>query len=369
MRDFYEVLGVDRNADGPAIKSAYRRLAKEHHPDRNPGNGKAEQTFKDVNRAYEVLKDPERRNAYDQIGHTAFEEGLQSGAAGPGGSGGFGDIFDSIFRDFMGGGGRRSSRSSRGADLQYALTVTLEEAYQGTTKTIRFAAEETCERCGGSGAEGNRLATCTTCNGTGEMSARRGMMIFQQTCPSCRGRGQIIEMPCNSCRGGGRIRRNRSVDVKIPPGVDDGTRLRLSGKGEAEAPGGRPGDLYVFMEIEPHPLFERDREHLQMAVPIPFETAALGAEVVVPALDGGLVKLAIPAGAQSGQKFRLRGKGMPRLQHSAHGDLYVHVTVETPSRLSQSQRKALEAFAKDTTEKNYPDTADFQAAVRRREGS
>lgn len=364
MPDFYEVLGVDRSADAQTIKSAYRRLAKQHHPDRNPGDNKAEQAFKDVNRAYEVLKDPERRNAYDQMGHAAFEEGLQAGAAGPGGFGGFGDIFDSIFRDFM-GGGRRTSRSARGADLQYALSVTLEEAYRGANKTIQFSAEETCERCGGSGAEGNRLATCSTCNGSGQMSARRGMMIFQQTCPSCHGRGQVIEVPCNACHGAGRVRRSRSVDVKIPPGVDDGTRLRLTGKGEAGAPGGRSGDLYVFMEIEPHPLFERDREHLQMLVPIPFETAALGAEVVVPSLDGGRVKLAIPAGAQNGQKFRLRGKGMPRLQHGGHGDLYVQISVEVPSKLTRQQKQALEALAGDMTARNYPAIAEFEAAVRR----
>ena len=364
MPDFYEVLGVERNADAQAIKSAYRRLAKEHHPDRNPGDSNAEQTFKDVNRAYEVLKDPERRSAYDQMGHTAFEEGLQAGSGGAGGFGGFGDIFDSIFQDFM-GGGRRTSRSARGADLQYALAVTLEEAYNGANKTIRFSAEETCERCGGSGAEGNRLATCSTCNGTGQMSARRGMMIFQQTCPTCRGRGQVIEVPCSACHGSGRIRRSRSVDVKIPPGVDDGTRLRLTGKGEAGAPGGRAGDLYVFMEIEPHPLFERDREHLQMIVPISFETAVLGDEVVVPSLDGGRVKLAIPAGAQNGQKFRLRGKGMPRLQRSGHGDLYVQISVEVPLKLSRKQKQALEALANDMTDSNYPTIAKFRAAVRR----
>ncbi len=364
MRDFYQVLGVDRGADAQTIKSAYRRLAKEHHPDRNPGDNKAEQAFKDVNRAYEVLKDPERRNAYDQMGHAAFEEGLQSGG-GPAGFGGFGDIFDNIFREFM-GGGRRTSGSARGADLQYALTVTLEEAYTGATKSIRFAADETCERCGGSGAEGNRLVTCTTCNGTGDVSSRRGMMIFQQTCPTCRGRGQIIEVPCSACRGAGRIRRNRTVDVKIPPGVDDGTRLRLTGKGEAGGAGGRSGDLYVFIETAPHPLFERDRQHLQMVVPVPFEKAALGDELVVPTLDGGRVKLAIPAGAQNGQRFRLRGKGMPHLQRSGQGDLYVQISVEVPSNLNRKQRKALEALADQMTERNYPATEEFDASVQER---
>ncbi len=362
MRDFYEVLGVDRNADNQTIKSAYRRLAKEHHPDRNPGNARAEQAFKDVNRAYEVLKDPQRRGAYDEMGHAAFEEGLQTGSPGGGGVDGFGDIFDNVFRDFMGGGRRRSTS---GADLQYALAVTLEEAYQGTEKTIQFASEETCERCGGSGAEGNRVAVCSHCNGSGQRSARHGIMVFQQTCPACRGRGKVIEVPCTACHGAGRTRRHRSVDIKVPPGVNDGTRLRLAGQGQAGMTEGRAGDLYVFLEIEPHPLFERDREHLQVVVPIPFATAALGAEVVVPSPDGGRVKLAIPPGAQHGQKFRLRGKGMPRLQRSGHGDLFVQISVEVPSNLSAKQQRALEAAAKGMTDRNYPATAEFQAAVRR----
>ncbi len=364
MPDFYEVLGVDRNADAAAIKSAYRRLAKEHHPDRNAGDAAAERKFKDVNQAYEVLKDPERRGAYDRMGHAAFEEGLQAGPQGAGGFAGFGDIFDSVFRDFM-GGGRQSGRPASGADLQYALAVTLEEAYRGVDKTIRFGAEETCERCGGSGAEGNRRATCTTCNGSGQMAARRGLLLFQQTCPACHGRGQVIETPCTACQGAGRVRRSRSVDVKVPPGVSDGTRLRLTGKGEAGPPGGRAGDLYVFLEVEPHPLFERDREHLQIVVPIPFETAALGSEVVVPSLDGGRMKLAIPPGAQPGQKFRLRGKGMPRLQRSGHGDLFVQVSVEVPSNLSRRQQRSLAAAVEDMTDRNYPATTEFRAALRR----
>ncbi len=362
MRDFYEVLGIPRDASERDIKKAYRVLAKEHHPDRNPGDADAEQKFKEANRAHEVLKDPERRSAYDSMGHAAFEEGFRSaGGARNGGFEDLGSIFDDLFGNFMGGrtGGRR--RSSRGGDLRYTLAVDLKEAYSGIERTIRYSTLAPCESCSGSGSrdEGG-LAACGACGGSGHSSVRSGMMIFQQTCPACGGEGQVIEDPCPSCRGDGRREKQRSVAVRIPPGVDDGTRIRLAGEGEVGPRGTRPGDLYVFMEVHEHPLYVRDGADLHIVVPIPFEQAALGDELVVPAIGGGKVKLSIPAGVQSGHRFRLRGKGMPRLQRSGHGDLYVQIETEVPEGLDTKQKKLLNAFSESTSDSNYPAAKQFR---------
>lgn len=362
MRDFYEVLGVARDAPEGEIKKAYRALAKRYHPDRNPDDAEAERRFKEANRAHEVLKDPERRAAYDAMGHAAFEEGFRE-AAGAGGFGGFddlGSIFDDLFSNFMGGRGR--SRPARGRDLRYTLAIDLEEAFRGVEETIRYPTLAACGSCGGSGArDGSGRKACGTCGGSGHTALRRGMVVFQQTCPVCRGEGQVIENPCPSCRGAGRVERQRSVSVRVPPGVDDGTRIRLAGQGEAGPAGAQPGDLYVFMEVREHPLYARDGADLHMAAPVPFQKAALGDELVVPALDGGRVKLSLPPGTQPGSRFRLRGKGMPRLGGKGRGDLYVQVEIEVPADLTAAQKKLLRSFADATSDSNYPASAEFRA--------
>lgn len=361
MRDFYEVLGVARDAPEAEIKKAYRGLAKRYHPDRNPDDAEAERKFKEANRAHEVLKDPERRAAYDAMGHAAFEEGFREASAA-GGFGGFddlGSIFDDLFGNFM--GGRARARPARGSDLRYTLAIDLEEAFRGVEKTVRYSTLVACEPCGGSGGkDGSGRKSCETCGGLGHTALRRGMVFFQQTCPACRGEGQVIEDPCPSCRGAGRVEKQRTVAVRVPPGVDNGTRIRLAGEGEAGPAGAQPGDLYVFMEVRGHPLYERDGPDLHMTVPVPFQQAALGDELVVPTLDGGRVKLALPPGTQSGNRFRLRGKGMPRIGAKNRGDLYVQVEVEVPGKLTAAQKDLLRSFADGTSDSNYPASVKFR---------
>ena len=344
-QDYYEALGVNRDADESALKSAYRKLAMRYHPDRNPDDREAETRFKEINEAYDVLKDPEKRAAYDQFGHAAFEGGAAGGAGFDFGSG-FADIFDEMFGDFMGGNRGGRQRSTRGADLRYNMEIGLEQAFAGCENQIRVARAVACEACNGSGAEpGSSPETCGTCHGRGKVRAQQGFFTMERPCPTCGGAGRIIRNPCRQCGGDGRLRREKSLKVTIPAGVEDGTRIRLAGEGEAGERGGEVGDLYIFISVAPHRLFRRDGSDLQVRVPIPMTAAALGGAVEVPSIDGKRAKLTIPKGVQSGHQFRLRGKGMSILRSDRRGDMYVDVFVETPVNLSKRQEKLLAEFA------------------------
>ena len=346
-RDYYEVLGVSKSASADEIKKAYRRLAMKYHPDRNKTDDDSERKFKEAKEAYEVLRDSDRRAAYDRFGH----EGLRgAGMGGPGGfsAEGFSDIFGDVFGDIFGGGGRRSGRQVfRGADLGYELRLDLEKAVHGDTVTIDVPSQVTCESCDGSGAKkGTTPDQCSTCGGAGQVRMQQGFFSIQQTCPACKGAGTIISDPCDDCHGRGRVRKTRTLSVKVPAGVDDGDRIRLAGEGEAGRNGGPPGDLYVEIRLEPHKIFMRDGADLSCEVPISFATAALGGEVELPTLDGN-VSLKVPAGTQSGNVFRLRGKGVTTVRDPRTGDLFAKVSVETPVNLTNEQRELLSMF--DTT--------------------
>jgi molecular chaperone DnaJ len=347
-RDYYEVLGVERQADEAQLKKAYRRLAMKYHPDRNPDDPTAEAAFKEAKEAYEVLSDERKRAAYDRHGHA----GVDPSAAGGGfDSSGLGDIFESVFGEIFGGGGRGggAGRPARGSDLRYGLELTLEEAVKGVTRTLRVPSSKSCETCSGSGARpGTRPVTCGTCQGHGQVRISQGFFSVQQTCPKCRGSGQLVRDPCNSCGGAGRVRDSRSVTVNIPPGVDTGDRVRLAGEGEAAPMGGVAGDLYVVIQVTDHPIFRRDGSDLYCEVPIGFATAALGGELDVPTLDGR-VALKVPAETQTGALFRLRGKGITSVHGGGAGDMLVRVVVETPVNLSREQRELLEQFAASLT--------------------
>ena len=347
-RDYYELLGVDRNADKDAIKKAYRKLAMKYHPDRNPGDAEAEQAFKDVSEAYEVLSDDQKRAAYDRFGHDAFEQGgFGGGGAGAAGAGfgGFTDIFEEMFGDFMGGGRRGRGSPNRGADLRYNLEVSLEDAFHGRKIDIKVPTSVPCDTCDGSGAaEDANPVACGTCGGDGRVRASQGFFTIERTCPNCQGEGQVIDKPCKSCNGAGRVHRDKMLQVNVPRGVEDGTRIRLAGEGEAGMRGAPPGDLYIFVSVAPHRLFERQGADLACRVPIAMADAALGGEIEVPTIDGGRAKVKIPEGAQTGQQFRLRGKGMPVLQSSQRGDMYLELYVETPVNLSKRQKELLEEF-------------------------
>ncbi|NQW11619.1 MAG: molecular chaperone DnaJ [Alphaproteobacteria bacterium] len=360
-RDFYEILGVDRGADKDSLKRAYRKLAMKYHPDRNPDDNEAEKTFKDINEAYDVLKDDDKRAAYDRFGHAAFEGGgSHPGGAGFGGaSGGFADIFEEMFGEFM--GGRRAGGAGRGQDLRYNMTITLEDAFRGKKTEIRVPSSASCDSCGGSGAEaGSRPITCSSCGGHGKIRAQQGFFTIERTCPSCGGVGQVIEKPCKACGGAGRQRKEKTLQVTIPAGVEDGTRIRLAGEGEAGMRGATPGDLYLFLVIDPHPLFQRDGADMQIRVPVEMVTAVLGGTIEVPTIEGNRARIQIPAGTQSGRQFRLRGKGMSVLRSSTRGDMYVDVQVETPVNLSKRQRELLEEFkAEAGAEKTSPQTHGF----------
>lgn len=342
-RDYYEVLGIQRGASQDEIKKAYRRLAMKYHPDRNPGDEDAIEHFKEVQTAYDVLSDSQKRQAYDRFGHAGVE-GAASGGAHPGGGfGGFGDIFDSVFGDIFGGGGR-GEQMFRGADLRYDLELSLEEAVAGTTVKIRVPNLVACEACDGSGAKpGSSPVTCSTCGGAGQVRMQQGFFAIQQTCPACRGQGRVIEDHCTSCRGEGRVRDNKTISVKVPPGVDDGDRIRLAGEGEAGVSGGPPGDLYVQVRVKEHPIFTRDGADLFCEVPVSFATASLGGELEVPTLDGR-VNLKVPAETQTGKLFRLRGKGVRTVRSSARGDLICKIVVETPVNLNKKQKELLQQF-------------------------
>jgi molecular chaperone DnaJ len=346
-RDYYEVLGVNRDASEEDIKKAYRKLAMKHHPDRNPDNPKAEDLFKEAKEAYETLSDSQKRAAYDQYGHSAFE----AGGMGGGGFGGFGGAagfdFSDIFGDIFGGGGggsRGRSNVHRGADLRYNLEITLEEAARGTDVQIRVPTMAECETCHGSGAKpGTSPTTCSTCGGHGQVRMQQGFFSIQQTCPHCHGTGKMISSPCSTCHGAGRVKQHKTLSVKIPAGVDNDDRIRLSGEGEAGVNGGPAGDLYVAIRIKPHAVFQREHNDLHCEMPISFATAALGGEIEIPTLDGS-ARIKIPSETQSGKIFRLRGKGIKGVRSSSHGDLHCHVMVETPINLTERQKELLREF-------------------------
>jgi molecular chaperone DnaJ len=368
-RDFYEVLGVAKGSDEAALKSAYRKLAMQFHPDRNPGNAEAEQKFKEVSEAYDTLKDPQKRAAYDRFGHAAFENGGGRGPAGfgPEFSSSMSDIFEDIFGDFMGGqrGGRGGQSRLRGSDLRYNLEISLEESFQGRTVEIDVPTLVSCDTCEGSGAKpGTGMSTCRQCNGHGKVRAAQGFFTIERTCPVCQGRGQIIENPCTDCGGQGRRQENRTLSVDIPKGIEDGTRIRLANEGEAGLRGGPPGDLYIFISIKPHDLFQRDGADLYARVPIAMTTAALGGEFEVPILDGSRAKVKVPAGTQPGQRVRLKTKGMPILRSRDFGDLYVQLDVETPQNLTRRQRELLEEFHRESAD-NSPTSDGFFAKLKK----
>ena len=355
-KDFYQVLGVDKGASADELKKAYRKLAMKYHPDQNKDNPDAEAKFKEVNEAYDILKDDQKRAAYDQFGSAAFDGSMGGGGGGGfqggfGGAGGFSDIFEDMFGDFMGGGGARAqgrSGASRGSDLQYTLEITLEEALIGKEATIKIPVNETCEACGGSGAEpGTEPETCYTCDGVGRVRQQQGFFTIERTCPTCNGVGKIIKDPCKACSGTGRVQKNKTLKVKIPPGVDTGRRIRLGGEGEAGLRGGPKGDLYVLLSVKPHKFFKRDGANLYCRIPIPITKAALGGDVEVPTIDGKRANVKIPAGTQTGQQFRLKEKGMTLLQSVKRGDLFIEIFVETPVNLNKKQKDLLSQLDKD----------------------
>ncbi|MCP5396793.1 MAG: molecular chaperone DnaJ [Sphingomonadaceae bacterium] len=360
--DFYELLEVSRDADGATLKSAYRKLAMKYHPDRNPGDADCEAKFKAINAAYDCLKDPQKRAAYDRFGHAAF----QQGGGGPGGYGqgqgdfgDIGDIFETIFGSaFGGGGGRQQAR--RGADLRYDMEITLEEAFHGKQAEIEIEVSQSCEPCNGSGAEpGTGTRGCNMCNGYGKVRAKQGFFVVERPCPTCHGRGEVIEKPCRECRGEGRVDKAQALDVEIPPGVDTGTRIRLAGKGEAGPRGAPSGDLYIFLHIKQHTVYEREGTTLLTRVPISFTTAALGGCVEIPDMGGESNRVDIPAGIQSGKQLRVRGAGMPVLQGRGRGDMVVEIAVETPTKLTKEQKAILEQFRETETGEECPESRGF----------
>lgn len=371
-QDFYEILDVDRGASDSDLKSAYRKLAMKYHPDRNPDDAEAEQKFKEINAAYEVLKDGDSRAAYDRMGHDAFMQ-RQTAGGGAGGGGfdfnftsSFSDIFDEVFGEMgrRGGGGGR--RAQRGADLRYNMEISLEEAYAGKKAEIRVPTLSACESCHGSGAEdGSEPTNCPTCHGSGRVRASQGFFTVERTCPNCQGQGQVISDPCRACGGQGRVRRERTLQVNIPPGVDDGTRIRLSGEGEAGMRGAPPGDLYIFLNVRAHKIFERDGPDIYCRAPLPMTTAALGGQIECPTVDGSRARITIPAGAQTGRRFRLRGKGMSILNQRGRGDMYVEAHVETPVNLTKRQEELLKEFEEESEGRNNNPEADgFFAKVK-----
>jgi molecular chaperone DnaJ len=356
-RDYYEVLGVARDASPDELKKAYRKLALQYHPDKNPDNRAAEERFKEISEAYQILSDPDRRRAYDQFGHAADGAGVGGFRPGDFGAGSFNDLFNDLFGDLFGQtttGGRRGSRGRRGDDLRYNLELTFEQAAFGAEVTIQVPRQVECAACGGSGARaGTRPVTCPTCRSVGQVRYTQGFFSINKTCPQCRGEGRIVETPCAECRGAGLVRDTATLAVKIPGGVETGSRLKLTGEGERGLRGGPAGDLYVVIAVKDHPLFERQGDDVVCELPLSFVHAALGAEVEVPTLDGK-VSLKIPAGTQSGATFRLKGKGIPRLSAYGRGDQHVVVKVETPTHLNARQRKLLEEFARASDEASHP---------------
>jgi molecular chaperone DnaJ len=363
-QDFYELLGVQRGASADELKKAYRKLAMQFHPDRNPGDEAAEHKFKDVGEAYEILKDEQKRAAYDRFGHAAFENG--GGRPGTGDFGtGFADIFDEMFGEFM-GGKRGAQGQGRGNDLRFNLEITLEEAFKGKQTSVRVPTLAECESCAGSGAEaGSKPVTCPTCKGNGRVRAQQGFFTIERTCPACQGAGRVIEKPCRDCAGQGRVRKEKNLSVNIPPGVEDGTRIRLAGEGEVGLRGAGAGDLYIFLSLAPHRIFQRDGANIHCRVPIPMTIAALGGAIEVPTIDGGRAKVNVPAGTQTGHQFRLKAKGMSVLRSTARGDMYIQASVETPMSLTKRQQELLKEFDKEgENAKTNPESEGFFARVK-----
>lgn len=377
-KDFYQVLGADKKASADDLKKAYRKLAMQYHPDKNPGDKAAEQKFKEINEAYDVLKDEQKRAAYDRFGHGAFEGGgfggARGGAAGAGGfsgfgGGGFSDIFEEMFGDFMGGqqrGGRGGNEGARrGADISQEVEITLEEAFKGVEKSIKVSTWQSCQGCSGSGAEkGTKAETCDSCRGSGRIRAQQGFFTVERTCPTCGGAGQTIKTPCKQCGGSGRTRKEKNLSVAIPPGVEDGTRIRLSGEGEAGMRGGPAGDLYVFLGIKPHRFFQREASNLYCRVPVPIHIVTLGGTIEVPTIDGKRMKVTVPPGTQTGQQFRLKSKGMTILRTQNRGDMFVEVQVETPVNLTKKQKELMQEFAGQDSDKTNPQSAGFFAKMK-----
>ena len=365
--DYYELLEVERTADDATIKSAYRKLAMRYHPDKNAGCKENEDKFKAVSAAYDCLKDPQKRAAYDRFGHAAFQNG--GGGGGHGDFGAFSDIFENIFGEFMGGGRGQQRPNRRGADLRYDLEITLEEAFHGLARDVTIDATVLCEPCEGSGAKpGTSVKTCATCGGIGKVRAQQGFFMVERTCPSCQGAGEQIVDPCGDCRGAGRVEKRRTLSVNVPPGVDEGTRIRLSGEGEAGARGAPAGDLYIFLHVRRHAIFEREGTTLFARAPVSFTTAALGGEIAIPGPDGVATTVRIPAGIQSGRELRQRGAGMPVLQGRGRGDLVVRIEVETPTKINARQRELLEAFRETETGEECPNASGFFDKLKRAVG-
>ncbi|MGB8069719.1 MAG: molecular chaperone DnaJ [Pseudolabrys sp.] len=363
-RDYYEVLGVSRTSTEIELKAAFRKLAMQHHPDRNPGDKECEHRFKEINEAYDVLRDGDKRAAYDRFGHAAFEHG---GVGGHGFGADFGSAFADIFEGIFGMGSTRGRGSGRerGSDMRYNMEISLDEAFTGKTAQIRIPTSVTCEACSGSGAKaGTKPKPCSSCGGAGRIRHAQGFFTLERTCPTCHGRGQVIDDPCKVCSGGGRVTRERTLSVNIPTGVEDGTRIRLAGEGEAGLRGGPPGDLYIFLEVAAHEFFQRDGADLHCRVPISMASAALGGEFEVPAIDGSNVRVKVPGGTQTGRRFRLAGKGMPVLRSKQTGDMYVQVAVETPQNLTKRQRELLAEFEKLSSDETQPESASFFSRVK-----
>ena len=364
-RDYYDVLGVPKGSEADAIKKAYRGKAKELHPDRNSDNPNAEAQFKEVNEAYEVLKDADKKAAYDRYGHAAFEGGGGQGFGGGGDfSSAFSDVFDDLFGDFMGGGRGGRKQQSRGSDLRYNLSISLEEAFAGLQKTINIPSAVKCGSCNGTGAAGGSSpTTCPTCSGLGKVRATQGFFTVERSCPTCSGVGQIIKNPCSSCGGQGTQKKDKALSVNVPPGVETGTRIRLAGEGETAPRGGVSGDLYIFIEVSKHKIFERDGLNLFCRVPVSMAKASLGGEVEVPTIDGGRSRVRIPAGSQSGRQMRLKGKGMPAIKTIQKGDMFIEMAVETPVNLTAKQKELLQEF-EELSEDNNPETNSFFSSVK-----
>jgi molecular chaperone DnaJ len=364
-RDFYEILGVSRTATETEMKIAFRKSAMQCHPDRNPGDAEAEARFKELNEAYQALSDPQKRAAYDRMGHAAFEQGGGAGFGGDGFGASMADIFEDLFGDVMGRRGGRGNGRERGSDLRYNMEISLEEAFAGKTATLNMPTSVTCDVCAGSGAKkGSKPKTCATCAGHGRVRAQQGFFAIERTCPTCMGRGEIIDNPCSACSGAGRKTVERTLSVNVPPGVEDGTRIRLSGEGEAGLRGGPAGDLYIFLSVKPHSFFQRDGADLYCRVPISMVRAALGGDIHVHAIDGSECKLKIPEGTQAGKQFKVKGKGMPVLRGRDSGDLHVQIAVETPQNLTKRQRELLNEFEEESSHHTHPEATGFFARMK-----
>ena len=372
QKDYYEILGVAKGASADDLKKAYRKLAMQHHPDRNPGDKKAEEKFKEISHAYDVLSDDQKRAAYDRYGHDAFNQGGMGAASGGGGAGGFdfsssfSDIFEDLFGMGGGGGQRRGggNTATQGSDLRYNLSISLEDAFKGKQETIKITTSAACESCHGSGGEkGSKPTTCPTCAGHGRVRATQGFFTVERACATCQGTGKIIKDPCRTCAGSGRVRKEKTLAVNVPAGVEEGTRIRLTGEGEAGLRGGPSGDLYIFLSVKPHDIFKRDGADIHCSIPIKMTVAALGGSIEVPTIDGGRVKVTIPEGTQTGHQMRLRGKGMSILRQGMRGDMYIHTVVEIPVKLHKKQKDLLKEFDK-TSAGTSPESDNFFAKMK-----